>query len=50
MDRKEDDKRKVQKKLSLNKETLRDLTPKKDNAAALRGGFGPTYRCTSRPA
>ena len=38
MARKEDAKRKVQKKLSLNRETIRDLTPGKDTTTAVRAG------------
>ena len=40
MGRKEENRRKARKKLTLSKETIRDLTPKKDNTAAVRGGGG----------
>ena len=38
MARKEDAKRKTRRKLTLSKETIRDLTPTKDKDAAVRGG------------
>ena len=39
MARKEDAKRKTRRKLTLSKETIRDLTPKKHNADVVRGGI-----------
>ena len=47
MAKKEDAKRKTRKKLTLSKETIRDLTPKKDNADVVRGGKPTTPQsCT----
>jgi hypothetical protein len=45
MARKEDDKRKVQKKLTLNKATIRDLTTRKEKADVVRGGANTMRRC-----
>ena len=45
MARKESAKRKIQKKLTLNKETIRDLTSTKGTADAVRGGMPPTAAC-----
>ena len=38
MARKEDDKRKPRKTLTLTRETIRDLTPGKDKSTAVRAG------------
>ena len=38
MARKEDAKRKTRKKLTLSRETIRDLAPKKDKGDVVRGG------------
>jgi hypothetical protein len=35
----------TKKKLTLKKQTIRDLTTKRNAAAAVRGGLPPTYRC-----
>ena len=45
MAKKEDAKRKTRKKLTLSKETIRDLTAKKDQGGAVRGGIGTVRNC-----
>ena len=45
MARKQDAKRKTRKKLRLSKETIRDLTAKKDQGGAVRGGVGTLRDC-----
>ena len=42
---KKDDKRKVQTKLKLEKETIRDLTTRKEKSDVVRGGAGTLRHC-----
>ena len=41
----ENAKRKTRKKLTLSKETIRDLTAKKDQGGAVRGGEATIHGC-----
>ena len=42
---KQDAKQKTRKRLTLSKETIRDLTPKKDKRDTVRGGVATIRNC-----